>query len=70
MALLIRLISVAAAAITSVFVARDALNFSFVETMITVVLIVAAALAAEMRMIAVAARNRALGCPRDQIAAS
>ena len=46
MALLIRLISVAAATITSVFVARDALNFSFVETMVSVILIVAAALAA------------------------
>jgi len=46
MAWLIRLISVAAAAITSVFVARDALNFGFVETMVSVILIVAAALAA------------------------
>ena len=68
MALLIRLISVAAAAITSVFVARDALNFSFVETMVTAVLIVAAALAEENANGLLARRARLP--PGSEIAAS
>jgi len=38
MAWLLRLVGIVAAAITSLFVARDALNFSFVETMVTVAL--------------------------------
>ena len=46
MTVLLRLVGVVAAAITSVFVARDALNFGFVETIVTVVLILAVALAA------------------------
>lgn len=44
MAWLLRLVSIAAAAITSLFVARDAMNFSFVETVVTVVLIVSIAI--------------------------
>ncbi|CAN5308119.1 hypothetical protein BH11PSE4_BH11PSE4_10460 [soil metagenome] len=46
MAWVVRLIWIAAAAIASLFVARDAVNFSFVETMITVLLFVGFALAA------------------------
>jgi hypothetical protein len=46
MAWLLRLVGIAAAAITSLFVARDAMNFSFVETMVTVMLIVGFAIAA------------------------
>lgn len=44
MAWLLRLVWIAAAAITSLFVARDALNFGFVETIITVVLMIAVAI--------------------------
>lgn len=40
MAWLLRLIGIVAAGITSLFVVRGALNFSFVETLVTVVLIV------------------------------
>ena len=46
MAWLLRLVGIVAAAITSLFVARDALNFSFVETLVTVALIVGLVLAA------------------------
>ena len=46
MAWLVRLIGIAAAAITSLFVARDAMNFSFVETLVTVVLVVGVVLVA------------------------
>jgi hypothetical protein len=45
MAWLVRLIGIAAAAITSLFVARDAMNFSFVETLVTVALIIGIVLA-------------------------
>ena len=45
MAWLFRLIAIAAAGIASLFVARDATNFSFVETLVTVALIVGAVLA-------------------------
>lgn len=40
MAWLFRLIAMAAAGITSLFVARDAMNFGFVETLVTVALVV------------------------------
>jgi hypothetical protein len=46
MASLLRLIAIAAAGITPLFVARDAMNFSFVETLVTVVLTVGVVLAA------------------------
>jgi len=46
MTLVLRLLSVAAAAVTSLFVARDALNFGVVQTLVTVVLLVALVLAA------------------------
>lgn len=45
MAWIVRILSVAAAAIVSLFVARDALNFKFLEMIVTVILIVAAVLA-------------------------
>lgn len=45
MAWLLRLVAIVAAAITSLFVARDALNFSFVESLVTTVLIVGIVLA-------------------------
>jgi hypothetical protein len=37
---LLRLLSILAAAITSLFVARDALNFGVIETLVTVTLVV------------------------------
>ena len=40
MAWLLRLLSVLAAAITSLFVARDALNFGIIETLVMVTLVV------------------------------
>jgi hypothetical protein len=43
MAWLLRLLSVLAAAIPSLFVARDALNFGIIETLVTVTLVVLAA---------------------------
>jgi hypothetical protein len=43
---LFRLIAIVATAITSLFVARDAMNFGFVETLVTVVLMVGIVLAA------------------------
>lgn len=36
----LRLISIVAAAITSLFVAKDALNFGVVDTMVTITLVV------------------------------
>ncbi|WP_295850792.1 hypothetical protein [Tardiphaga sp.] len=44
MAWLLRLVWIAAAAIASLFVARDALNFGFVQTIVTVVLMIGAAI--------------------------
>ena len=52
MAWLLRLLSVLAAAITSLFVARDALNFGIIETLLMITLLVAAA------VIAIAWRRR------------
>ncbi|WP_168202845.1 MULTISPECIES: hypothetical protein [unclassified Tardiphaga] len=46
MAWALRLIGIVAAAITSLFVAREAMNFGFVETLVTVVLVVGLILAA------------------------
>ena len=46
MARLLRLLSVLAAAITSLFVARDALNFGIIETLLMITLLVAAAVIA------------------------
>ena len=46
MAWLLRLLSVLAAAITSLFVARDALNFGIIEILVTVTLVVGAAVIA------------------------
>ena len=46
MARLLRLLSVPAAAITSLFVARDALNFGMIETLLMITLLVAAAVIA------------------------
>ncbi len=46
MAWIFRLLSIAAAAIASLFVARDALNFSFIQTRVTIFLIVGFAIAA------------------------
>jgi len=43
MAWLLRLLSVVAAAITSLFVARDALNFSIIQTLLMITLIIDAA---------------------------
>jgi hypothetical protein len=43
MAWLFRLLSVVAAAITSLFIARDALNFGIIETLLMITLIVGAA---------------------------
>jgi hypothetical protein len=43
MAWLLRLLSVAAAAITSLFVARDALNFGIIQTLLMITLIIGAA---------------------------
>jgi hypothetical protein len=43
MAWLLRLLSILAAAITSLFVARDALNFGIIETLLMITLVVAAA---------------------------
>lgn len=43
MAWLLRLLSILAAAITSLFVARDALNFGVIETLLMVTLIIGAA---------------------------
>jgi hypothetical protein len=40
---LLRLLSILAAAITSLFVARDALNFGIIETLLMITLVVAAA---------------------------
>lgn len=40
MAWVLRPISIGAAAITSLFVARDALNFGVAETMVTITLVV------------------------------
>ncbi len=45
MAWIVRILSVVAAALVSLFVARDALNFKFLEMIVTVILIVAAVLA-------------------------
>ena len=46
MAWLIRLILVIAAAITSLFVARDDLNFSIIQTLLTITLLIGAAVIA------------------------
>jgi hypothetical protein len=43
MAWLLRLLSILAAAITSLFVARDALNFGIIETLLMITLVVAIA---------------------------
>ena len=43
MAWLLRLLSVVAAAITSLFVARDALNFSIIQNLLMITLIIGAA---------------------------
>ena len=43
MAWLLRLLSILAAAITSLFVARDALNFGIIETLLMIALVVAIA---------------------------
>ena len=43
MAWLIRLLSAVAAAITSLFVARDALNFGVIQTLLMMTLIIGAA---------------------------
>lgn len=43
MAWLLRLLSILAAAITSLFVARDALNFGIIETLLMITLAVAVA---------------------------
>ena len=43
MAWLLRLLSILAAAITSLFVARDALDFGIIETLLMITLVVAAA---------------------------
>jgi hypothetical protein len=43
MAWLLRLLSILAAAITSLFVARDALNFDIIETLSMITLVVAIA---------------------------
>jgi hypothetical protein len=43
MAWLLRLLSVIAAAITSLFVARDALNFGIIQTFLMITLIIGAA---------------------------
>ena len=40
MAWLLRLFSVAAAAITSLFVARDALNFGIIQTLLMITLVI------------------------------
>ncbi len=40
---LLRLISILSAAITSLFVARDSLNFGIIETLLMITLVVAAA---------------------------
>jgi hypothetical protein len=40
---LLRLLSILAAAITSLFVARDALNFGIIETLLMITLVVAVA---------------------------
>jgi hypothetical protein len=42
MAWLLRLLSVVAAAITSLFVARDALNFGIIQTLLMMTLIIGA----------------------------
>jgi hypothetical protein len=46
MAWLLRLLSVLAAAITSLFVARDALNFGIIATLVMVTLVVGVAVIA------------------------
>ena len=46
MAWLLRLISAVAAAITSLFVARDALNFGIMQTLLMMTLIIGAAVIA------------------------
>jgi hypothetical protein len=46
MAWLLRLLSVFAAAITSLFVARDALNFGIIETLVMVTLVIGVAVIA------------------------
>lgn len=46
MAWALRLVSIVSAAIASLFVARDALNFGIIETLITVILIVLLVIAA------------------------
>jgi hypothetical protein len=46
MAWLLRLLSILAVAITSLFGARDALNFGIIETLLMVTLVVAAAVVA------------------------
>ena len=43
MAWLLRLLSVVAAAITSLFVARDALNFGIIQTLLMITLVIGAA---------------------------
>ncbi|MGB3272247.1 MAG: hypothetical protein WBA66_05060 [Xanthobacteraceae bacterium] len=46
MAWVLRILSILAAAIAGLFVARDALNFRFIEMIVTVILIVAVVLGA------------------------
>jgi len=43
MAWLLRLLSVVAATITSLFVARDALNFGIIQTLLMITLVIGAA---------------------------
>ena len=45
MAWLLRLLSVVAAAITSLFVARDALNFGIIQTLLMITLVIGAVVA-------------------------
>jgi hypothetical protein len=50
---LLRLLSAVAAAVTSLFVARDALNFGIIETLLIITLIVGAAVIAVAVMLPV-----------------
>lgn len=45
MTIILRILSVAAAVVTSLFVARDALNFGIIQTLVTVTLLVSLVLA-------------------------
>lgn len=50
MAWVLRILSIVAAAITSLFVARDALNFDIMQTFVTMTLVIGAAAIAAMWM--------------------